>query len=239
MKNLISIFIIILFLLAITGCDHSESQLILQENENLRKKNEQLENSLLFKEDQLKELEQKMAKLNSEISDLEKVYSTTLEQDKGIIWDLEQENKALLSELENIHVFEENIFIASDVLIPDEISVGRVIQLFGAPKETEQYISDHSGLEVIKLIYENSSFVFELSKEKDLIKWLTFTDRSFITNRGIAIGSTKEKVIKEYGENYYNYYKDGDGISYGEKTGISFRLDNDVVTEIRIWFMYE
>ncbi|GGM40939.1 hypothetical protein GCM10011351_28960 [Paraliobacillus quinghaiensis] len=61
-------------------------------------------------------------------------------------------------------------------------------------------------------------------------------------SEGITIGSTQEKVRSIYGEyinEEYSHDEYDNVISLGGKTGMSFRIIDDRVSEIFIWFSCE
>lgn len=239
-----STFIVITIMLIVLGCEDSSELSIRNENVKLSEKIEQLEDSLVAKENQMRDLKQERNELYDELiyikNNMEEQIQQIEDENIGLIKELRREVKLLESELININVFEENLFIASGVLAPDRVSIKKIKELLGEPKEINESVNvAHSGLKVISLIYENAIFTFEILEEKDLIKWITLKDSLFTTQRGISVGSTQEMVIKEYGNESYNFYQDNNIISYGEKTGITFDINNGIVNEIHIWFMYE
>jgi hypothetical protein len=177
-----------------------------------------------------KSLNHTIEQLKNELSNMQHEVDNVKKENKSLIEEIPiKENRLIISE--------EGFFVKPELLFPDDLSIERVSDLLGEPVGIREYIEvAHCGCKEIELTYDDASFTFQMLDDKEVIKWMTIKDSFFASQRGITIGSSKEQVIEAYGENYWT---NKNGISYGEKTGISFNFNNDIVTEITIWYMYE
>ena len=123
--------------------------------------------------------------------------------------------------------------------MPKTMNIKQLKALLGEPLNVEEDFEAHSPGKSITLTYNNATFIFNSSEGKENIKAYTIKDASFASNRGITIGSTRDDVHNAYHTSYYNFSEDEGTISFGEKTGMSFKLHNDKVTEFTVWFVYE
>lgn len=196
---------LIFILLSLIGCTSDENPNLNAEMKNLKEKNHQLENIN-------KQLEEEM------------------KDKQDIILELEQNDSVFETEL---NILDEGFYLNAERAIRDELSIQKIIKMFGEPKSMDEYVEEaHCGCQETKLTYENASFTFQ----GELLKWFTIKNPDIVTQRGISVGSTKKQVMEAYGE---NFLINQDGIQYGEKTGISFTIKEDIVSEISIWYMYE
>jgi outer membrane murein-binding lipoprotein Lpp len=221
-----SVIPIILTIIILAGCTSNEIAVLREENDNLKEenwnlnhKNNQLDNEVKNKLNAIEELKKENKSVNELLNELLK--------------------KPMHIPTSEIIMGKEGFFVEPEVIFPDEISIQKIKKLLGEPTEIKEYIEEaHCGCKEIEVTYDHASFTFQIPEDKEAIKWMTIKAPFFTTQRGITIGSTKEQVIKAYGENY-DYWKLEDRITYGEKTGIGFTFVNNRVSEIQIWYMYE
>ncbi|MCP8615952.1 hypothetical protein [Salirhabdus salicampi] len=169
---------------------------------------------------------------------------TELDRKQAMISELESENKQLKGLVDHqesqdqsqVIVGKEGLFIKPDLLYPEDISDEVILNLLGEPINANKFEDAHGGFTVVEFIYDNFSITIQKQPNKQLVKWLTIKDSNFVTERGITVGSSKSQVVQAYGE---NFSENLNGIYYGEKTGISFSLEDGYVKEIDIWYTYE
>lgn len=229
MSSFIKTTIFILLCLTLIGCE--KAAIDVEENENGQVK-------LIELEEITSGLEHEIALLKTELSDREKK-----------IEELNQINQQLTEEMESLqyminypdfNVFEEKLIINNPILLsPTSMDIGKVKKLLGEPDDIEESIEAHGSGMVWVLNYEEASFTFNKDDENERIKWYTIKSPRLMTNRGITVGSTRNEVVKAYGNSYPIYHEDENRIIIGEKTGISFDLESDIVKEISVWFVYE
>ncbi|MBR0135894.1 MAG: hypothetical protein IJM18_06810 [Clostridia bacterium] len=76
--------------------------------------------------------------------------------------------------------------------------------------------------------------------DKDIIEMFTVNGEGYLTTRDIGVGSTRDEVIKAYGDKYYDdgyyltYSESGDESNIADMR-IQFCFENDVVTEFFIY----
>lgn len=231
MKSVRLTLVISLSIILVSGCSIATDSRI-----------DELQTSVEAKENYISQLENELLTLEDKMVALENEYKGEAEsykkQAEHRIWELEQRNQQLELESEWINVYDEKLFLMKDILDPEVLTIEKVKGVLGDPVNIDESVSPHSGLPVISLNYSKASFTFELSEDADMIKRLTLQAPLLATSRGITVGSSKESVIEEYGSNYEELERDR-WISYGEKTGISFKLEGERVKEIQIWYMYE
>jgi DNA gyrase/topoisomerase IV subunit A len=190
------------------------------------------------------DLELQNEQLIKEISDLNEQLQkcdNLIAQNEILKQQLENEIQSLQKSLNtpNFNVFEEKLIVDPNMLIPTTTSIEQVKEILREPKNIEKTNAVHGSGEDITLYYDEASFTFNKYEDQETIKWYTIKTSFFKTNRGITVGSSKEDVIRAYGNSYYNYHQEENGISIGEKTGISFMLEKNKVSEITVWLMYE
>lgn len=172
-----------------------------------------------------------LVRKNNEIQDLNRKMDELTQS-------LEQVN----TRIDNPHfnVFEEKLIAKqAEMLLPDSMSISKVKALLGEPLNIEEDIEAHGSGKVFILNYKEASFTFNKEDEKESIKWYRLKSPHFITNRGITIGSSRDEVKGKYGLDYSMYQENNNEIRIGEKTGIAFSFEQDLVKEIVVWFVYE
>lgn len=101
-----------------------------------------------------------------------------------------------------------------------------VKEAFGEPDST---VEIENGRQLIYGDSINSNIEFQI--EKDIVQRYFFSDEQYNINKNVAIGSTRQDVITEYGENYYT--RDDSGakvLGYFDKDkgiNIEFSLELD------------
>lgn len=215
-KNYVT-FIIIIVLLA--GCTSNDTKELIKEVERLEAENTQLIHTINQLETELENFEQT---------------NKDLEQETYMLKELVDEYVDAAFK-NDFNVYNEGFYIEPVLMLRDDLTLEQIKNIMGEPNNLRNYIEKaHCGCQETEVIYDNASFTFQ----GELIKWMTLNDTTFVTQRGITVGSTKEQVIESYGENYLFQFQDG-SINYGEKTGIRFSIDENVVSEITVWYMYE
>ena len=201
--------VLIAFILLFASCDSNEEQITQTKQE--------LINEIAQLKHQLQESELKI---------------------NALLIEKEQEAKGKVPEI-NYNIFDEGLFIKGDLFLPNTLSVKDIIDTFGEPIEVKESLGVHGGFEESILTYKNSSFTFANIEGMDHIKWYTIKQPNLFTIRGISVGSKASEVIQAYDKGFYNFRVSEDEIIFGEKTGMSFKLNEGKVIEIRVWFMYE
>jgi outer membrane murein-binding lipoprotein Lpp len=194
-------------------------------------------------EDGYKEMQAKINELESDLN--EKI--SQLDKSTNRVAKLEEENQKLKQDiihmqtsihtLPTFNVFEEKMFFEAETLSYDKSSVTQIKNLLGKPQEMLQEESPLNGFLETTLVYNEGKFVFYNLEDKQFLKAYFTTSPLFTTARGISVGSSKEDVMEVYKEEVYKEYKNS--ITLGEKTGMAFDFENDVVTKIYVWFEYE
>ncbi len=211
--------------LILVGCQ--EDGMLLEENQKLKTDLTELETELQNKKGELEKM------------------SSNLDDYAEINRQLEQELVEVNNQQENIPIFDvfnEKLFVASDVLSHENITIARVKELLGEPNEYGEDPAAHGSGKDITLTYDEATFHFRGENEKADIRALVIKEPFLTTSEGITIGSTQEKVRSIYGEyinEEYSHDEYDNVISIGGKTGMSFRIIDDRVSEIFIWFSYE
>jgi regulator of replication initiation timing len=243
----------LLVIVIVTGCSNNgENEVealketivkLTDANKKLELENEQLELELENIPLNLKKLiieNQKLRILNNELQALNEqleLDSSTFRSEVIRLSDAATAN--------HIHLVEEGIKINSKLFSPEELSEDVIIDLLGKPLYVEEYVVyDHDSR--VKLSYDNFTIRFVNDNNgKQSVKALTIKDSDIVTQRGITVGSTKHEVTQAYGKLYYGITSYGRSNSnthslfYGDKTGLRFSLEDGLVKEITIEFMYE
>lgn len=201
--------VLIAFILLFAGCDSNTDQISQTKQE--------LINEIAQMKDQLQESELKI---------------------NALLTEKEQETKGKVPETD-YNIFNEGQFIKGDLFLPNTLSIKDIIDAFGEPIEVKESIGVHGGFKESILTYKNASFTFANIEDVDHIKWYTIKQPNLFTIRGISVGSTANEVIQAYDKGFYHFRVSEDEIIFGEKTGMSFKLNEGKVFEIRVWFMYE
>ncbi|GAA0336636.1 hypothetical protein GCM10008967_28750 [Bacillus carboniphilus] len=183
---------------------------------------------------QISNLKNELEKKNAEIVEMSNNLDQVTERNRL----LEHEVDQLSIQNEAIHVFnvfKEKLFVASDVVSYETLTITKVKELLGEPTEVTETTA-YEGID-ITLTYNDITLIFREVNEIKVIRAIIIKDSFFTTSKGITIGSSKEEVKSVYGkfiqEEYDNF------ISLGGKTGMSFEFVDDRVSEIFIWFQYE
>jgi hypothetical protein len=229
MSSFTKTILLVLLFIVLVGCEEDVNG--IEENENLQAN--------------LIELEKTIDEMEHEIS----LLKTELFSREEKIEELNRKNQSLSEEMESIqyllshpdfNVFEEKLFIDEPIVLsPSSMDISKVKELLGEPNKIDEYSEAHGSGIVLVLNYKQASFTFNKDGDNETIKWYTIKSPYFKTNRGITVGSTRNDVVEAYGNTYFIYHEDEKGITIGEKTGISFDLENDVVRELSVWFVYE
>lgn len=212
-----------MLMIILTGC--MKNEVSVSEKEDLNRTIEDLQT-------ELKDLEIKVEELSAEnehLKEIEEKYNKAVQE--------LQEYKHSNS---RYNVFKDKMFVASTILSQETLSIEKVKELLGEPNKVETWEEAHGGPgQVIQLFFDEGTFIFGQSEEtgKVGIKSYTVKDDLFKTSKGISIGSKRLEVINAYKEVIYEEYKDS--ITLGEKTGMSFKFKDDIVSEISVWFEYE
>ncbi|GGM41264.1 hypothetical protein GCM10011351_29320 [Paraliobacillus quinghaiensis] len=214
----------ILLTLLLVGCTSEDTNELKQEVKRLTVENTQLKDS--------------KNKLETEVENFKEA-NTGLENEINTLKDLIEEYEDVSFNVD-FNIYDEGFYIEPVLMFREDLTLEQTKNIMGKPNNVRSYIEEaHCGCEETEVNYDNASFTFQ----DELIKWMTLKDETFVTQRGIKVGSTKEQVIDSYGENFYPI-EDGsnhedNSINYGEKTGIRFSFAENVVSEITIWYMYE
>ncbi|MBB6452498.1 hypothetical protein HNQ94_000943 [Salirhabdus euzebyi] len=211
--------------LILVGCQ--EDEMLLEENQKLKTELTELET----------ELQNKKAELEKMSSNLDDYAETNRKLEQELVEvDNQQENIPLFD------VFNEKLFVASDTLSHENLTIAKVKELLGEPNEYDEKPAAHGSGKDITLTYDEATFHFRGENEQAGIRALVIKESFLTTSEGITIGSTQEKVRSTYGEYIYEEYSHDEYdnvISIGGKTGMAFRIIDDHVSEIFIWFSYE
>jgi hypothetical protein len=132
------------------------------------------------------------------------------------------------------NVSNEKLLIVSNSLTKDEITIENVKKLLGKPISMESYEGVSGTYEVVS--YSGVEFTF---MKDSSIKWYKIKKSQFETSRGISIGASKEEVFAAYSKNYSNFYEENGSLIYGDKTGVTFQIEDEKVKEIHVRFDYE
>lgn len=122
-------------------------------------------------------------------------------------------------------------------IIPGEDSSDIVAALGNANSYDEEDIG--CGNNEVAKIYNYSGFQIKTypDNSKDYIDTVTIKNDSVSTPEGITIGSSREDVIKAYGDNYETR---GDGIIYKkDKTTLNIIIRNDTVASLYYDYDFE
>lgn len=160
-----------------------------------------------------------------------------LNENSKLIKKLQEDIKNIeVTNNENIHSFfnvnTEKILFVSKTLEKNDLTIDEIKIQMGKPIKTETYEGVSGKYTVLK--YEEIEFTFH-----DHIKWYRIIKPNLSTSRGIKIGSSKEEVFDAYSKDYSGFLEQGSMLIYGEKAGISFRVENEKVQEIIVRFEYE
>lgn len=115
-------------------------------------------------------------------------------------------------------------------IIPGEDSAGVIASLGNANSYDEEDIG--CGNNEVAKVYNYSGFQIKTypDNSKDYIDTVTIKNDSVSTPEGITIGSSREDVIKAYGEDYETK---GDGIIYKKgKTTLNIVVRNNIVASL-------
>jgi len=225
MVSLRSLATIITVMFILVGCQ--EDELLLEENKKLNQQITELKNELQNKNDEIERLSSDLNQYKEESQKLNQKLAELNNQKK---------------KMSSFDVFKEKLFVASDVLTYENITITKVKELLGKPNEYMESSAAHGSGNDITLTYDEATFHFSGENEEAGIRALVIKEPFLMTSEGITIGSTQEEVKSVYKEYIYEEYahKDYDNvISTGEKTGMAFRIIDERVSEIVIWFSYE
>ena len=162
---------------------------------------------------------------------------SNLKENNDLIKKLKEEaQNSEVTNNEDIHSFfnvnTEKILFISKTLEKKDLTIDDIKIQMGNPIKTETYEGVSGKYTVLK--YEGIEFTFH-----DHIKWYRIIKPDLSTGRGIKIGSSKEEVFDAYSKDYSGFLEQGSMLIYGEKAGISFRVENEKVQEIIVRFEYE
>jgi hypothetical protein len=186
-------------------------KILKDKNNDLTLRNELLEEQLKFNQDERHKLEEKIQNLEQKVNEINRP---------------------------EYFLFSEGLFIQPKAVIYEkDINIESVKSLLGNPISTNEHFNEMIGVIEYEMMYQGISFTFEMHEgNKSIIKFLTLKNDRFVTQRGISVGSNREEVLTVYGKEFSEYENK---IYYGDKQGLSFVLENNIVKEINIWFLNE
>lgn len=124
----------------------------------------------------------------------------------------------------SINLSDENI---KSITINSDLS--EVKKVFGKPKKIETINSPSSKYYIFDDNKEKGELEFKIIKNK--VERYLISDNEFKTSNGIAIGDSKENVIKAYGKNYYERTDTGSNIigyfDKKNKLNLEFAMDKN------------
>ncbi|MGZ9583690.1 hypothetical protein [Paenibacillus marinisediminis] len=198
-----------------------------------------------------KGMEEQNAELQSQIEQMKDTttkLTEELKEKEAAIARYEQEKVRLENQIQalnsgvstpSFNVFEEKLLSDPVMLTPRTMTMSKIKEVMGQPlnEEVTEYL--HGGGNLHTLHFDGMKVEYNVDGDNEYLRWYELTKPLFVMNRGITVGSTRDEVIDAYGKEYYNFFENDKQISMGEKTGISFKLMNGKVSEIRVWFAYE
>jgi hypothetical protein len=232
-KNLMFIILIIVI---IAGCSKNEEESIKMLKETIQQlegSNEELKLALdesRIKKSEILSQNGSLRKLNEKLENNIESYRRAKSPKDRFIRVIEKHKSCLCFDVST-----EGIYINKQLFNPEEISEEVIIDLLGEPT----YVSEYGGEFLEKRLSYDDNFMITFIQHGDeqalKLKEIRFNDSNFMTKSGITVGSSRNQILKAYGE---NDRIDRDYITYGSEIGIHFRMKDDYVKEIIIKYRY-